>query len=208
MADREVNHPVGCGYGLLGLCCDSCLSGPCRRSPFDDAAGGAVCGEDSDWIVANNLMERVLRESLQAMAAFRDSLERASGPESRVEAPRLEEMKLLLSPFSRGGNAIAGSPLPRAGLSLAPRPGIPPGVLDDRAPGCGRRTPAREARARGDPGGRPSPFGDRPCGRGPLPGAGRPGAGGGFRPARRPLSPSGHRRRRGRTVPMPSGNRC
>ncbi len=87
MADREVNHPAGCGYGLLGLCCDSCLSGPCRRSPFDDAVK-AVCGEDRDWIVANNLMERVLRESLRAMAAFRENLEQASVPESRVESPR------------------------------------------------------------------------------------------------------------------------
>jgi hydroxylamine reductase (hybrid-cluster protein) len=72
MADRKENHPVGCGYGLLGLCCDSCLRGPCRRSPFDDATGGGDCGEDGDWMVANNLLERVLLESLQAMATFRD----------------------------------------------------------------------------------------------------------------------------------------
>ena len=92
MADREVNHPAGCGYGLLGLCCDSCLSGPCRRSPFDDAVE-AVCGGDGDWIVANNLMERVLRESLRAMAAFRDGLERASVADSRIGTPRLEELR-------------------------------------------------------------------------------------------------------------------
>ena len=128
MADREVNHPAGCGYGLLGLCCDSCLSGPCRRSPFDDAAVEAVCGEDRDWIVANNLMERVLRESLQAMAAFRDSLERASVPDSRVEAPRLEETKLLLAPFSRGGTDcwkpfIPNRPFPRS--TPWDSPGVP-----------------------------------------------------------------------------------
>ncbi|MBE0557249.1 MAG: hypothetical protein IH628_08455, partial [Proteobacteria bacterium] len=92
MADREINHPAACGYGLLGLCCDSCLSGPCRTSPFDDDADRAVCGADRDWIVANNLRERVLRESLQAMATFRDSLERTSGPDSRIGAPRREEM--------------------------------------------------------------------------------------------------------------------
>ena len=106
MADQEANHPVGCGYGLLGLCCDSCLSGPCRRSPFDDDTGGELCGADSDWIVANNLMDRVLRESLQAMAVFRDGLERASVPEIQVGALRHEEMKLLLSPFSRVPNAL------------------------------------------------------------------------------------------------------
>ncbi len=173
MADREANHPVGCGYGLLGLCCDSCLSGPCRRSPFDDAIERGICGEDGDWIVANNLMERVLLESLQAMAAFRDGLERASVPESRIEAPRREEMRAPPLPLLPGRERIAGGVLPRTGLPLAPRPGIPRGVLDGGAPGCGRRAPAREARPRGDPGGRPSPFGDRPCGRGPLPGVGR-----------------------------------
>jgi hypothetical protein len=101
MADQEKGCLPKCGYGLLGLCCTSCLSGPCRRSPFDEAGGGGYCGEDSDWIVARNLTERVSRESLQAMAFLRDALERASGPGSRIEASRLEEMRLLLSPFSR-----------------------------------------------------------------------------------------------------------
>ncbi len=102
MADQERNHPVGCGYGLLGLCCDSCLLGPCRRSPFDNAGSGGSCGEDSDWIVAHNIIQRVTMESLQAMAAFRNALERGSDPGSRIDASRLEEMRLFLSPFSRG----------------------------------------------------------------------------------------------------------
>lgn len=144
MADREVNHPAGCGYGLLGLCCDSCLSGPCRRSPFDDAAVEAVCGEDRDWIVANNLRERVLRESLQAMAAFRDSLERASVRDSRVEAPRLEETKLLLAPFSRGGNRLLEALYPEQAFPSLHALGFPRGSwiteLLDAAAG---RSPAR-----------------------------------------------------------------
>jgi len=78
MSDKETIRPVACGYGLLGLCCDSCLHGPCRRSPFDDAAGGGPCWEDGNWIVANHLMERVALESLRAMAAYRDSVEPAS----------------------------------------------------------------------------------------------------------------------------------
>jgi hypothetical protein len=40
------------------------------------------------------------------MAAFRDALERASGPGNRIEASRLEEMKRLLSPFFRGESAL------------------------------------------------------------------------------------------------------
>ena len=106
MADRERVHPVGCGYGLLGLCCISCLRGPCRRSPFDDAGSGRFCGEDSDWIVAHNIMQRVALESLQTMAAFQNALEQASDPERRSETARLDELKALLSPFSQGGNAL------------------------------------------------------------------------------------------------------
>lgn len=106
MADQEGGFPAACGYGLLGLCCDSCLQGPCRRSPFDGAVSGKSCKEDSDWIVAHNLMERVVLESLSSMTFFRDSLEQASGSEERIEASRLEEMGLLLSPFSRGRNPL------------------------------------------------------------------------------------------------------
>jgi hypothetical protein len=112
MADQEKGILPKCGYGLLGLCCTSCLSGPCRRSPFDEAGGGGYCGQDSDWIVARNLTERVSRESLQAMALLRDALERASGPGSRIGASRLEEMRLLLSPFFRGESALLGSLFP------------------------------------------------------------------------------------------------
>ena len=106
MADQEEVRPAGCGYGLLGLCCVSCLQGPCRRSPFDDAVSGRFCGNDGDWIVANNLMERISLESLQSMAAFRDALGRASRLGARVDSSRLEEMRLLLSPFSGGPSPL------------------------------------------------------------------------------------------------------
>jgi hypothetical protein len=106
MADQEGVRPAGCGYGLLGLCCVSCLRGPCRRSPFDDAGSGRFCGEDSDWIVAHNIMERVALESLQAMAAFKNALEQASNTKNQRETAKLDELKALLYPFSRGENAL------------------------------------------------------------------------------------------------------
>ncbi len=140
MADQKGVRPVACGYGLLGLCCDSCLQGPCRRSPFDEAGSGESCGEDSDWIVANNLMERVALESLQAMAAFREALERASGLEG-IEASRLEEMRLFLSPFSRGPSALLEAIYPERAFPTLHALGFPQGswmaaLLDaaDRAP--------------------------------------------------------------------------
>ncbi len=106
MADQETGCPPRCGYGLLGLCCTSCLLGPCRRSPFDEATGGRHCGEDSDWIVGHNIMEKVSRESLRAMASLRDALERAPVPTGAGQASRREEIQLLLSPFFRGKSAL------------------------------------------------------------------------------------------------------
>jgi hypothetical protein len=127
MADREGNHPVGCGYGLLGLCCDSCLHGPCRRSPFDDDVGDGFCGNDSDWIVAHNIMKRVTLESLQSMAAFRNILEQTSDIENRRETPRLDEMKTLLSPFSRGPSELLGKIYPERAFPFLHTPGFPAG---------------------------------------------------------------------------------
>ncbi|MDP1989609.1 MAG: hypothetical protein Q8K00_01195 [Syntrophales bacterium] len=127
MADQEGVRPVGCGYGLLGLCCVSCLRGPCRRSPFDDAGSGVFCGEDSDWIVAHNIMQRVSLESLQMMAAFRNDLEQASNPGSRIEASRLEEMRLFLSPFTRGPSPLLEPIYPERAFPTLHALGFPQG---------------------------------------------------------------------------------
>ena len=167
------------------------LQGPCRRSPFDDAGSGGFCGEDSDWIVANNLMERVALESLQAMAAFRDALERASGLEGRIEASRLEEMKLLLSPFFRGPSALLKAIYPERAFPSLHALGFPQGSWMTERSWTRPPAPARKAGPRSDPDGRPSPLGDGPCGGGPVAGAGRFGAGGDrSSPARLPVSPS------------------
>jgi hypothetical protein len=149
MADREMNHPVRCGYGLLGLCCDSCLCGPCRRNPFDDNTGEESCGADGDCIVANNLLERVLRESLSAMAAFRNGLEQASGPGGLVEAARRGEMNLLLSPLSREPSVLLETIYPERAFPSLHAIGFPTGswmaeLLDAAA---GRQPVRREPEA-------------------------------------------------------------
>ncbi|MBA4422550.1 MAG: hypothetical protein C0390_05525 [Syntrophus sp. (in: bacteria)] len=127
MADQEMMSPAACGYGLLGLCCVSCLKGPCRISPFDDAGSAGLCGEDRDWIVAHNIVQRVALESLPAMAAFRNALERASLPGSRIETQRLDEMKDLLSPFSRKENASLGRLYPEKAFPSLHAMGYPSG---------------------------------------------------------------------------------
>jgi hypothetical protein len=127
MADQEETRPAGCGYGLLGLCCVSCLQGPCRRSPFDDAVSSKGCGEDSDWIVAHNLMVRVLLESLQSMAVFREALERPSDSGKRIEASRLEEMRLFLSPFFREPSPLLEALYPEEAFPSLHALGFPKG---------------------------------------------------------------------------------
>ena len=74
--DPESREFPPCGYGLLGLCCSDCLRGPCRISPFEKTQ--ALCGADSDLLVAGNLCRlaagefvRVLKSFTQVVGEFR-----------------------------------------------------------------------------------------------------------------------------------------
>ncbi len=44
-----------CGFGELGLCCQTCYMGPCRIDPFGRGAQLGACGIDADGIVARNI---------------------------------------------------------------------------------------------------------------------------------------------------------
>lgn len=61
-----------CGYGLLGLCCSDCLSGPCRISPFEKENAKGLCGADADLLVARNLLRLTLREGTRSLKSFRE----------------------------------------------------------------------------------------------------------------------------------------
>jgi hypothetical protein len=61
-----------CGYGRLGLCCSSCLLGPCRLGPFDEPPKQSRCGRDADQQVALNLHQIASVEALQAIRSLRD----------------------------------------------------------------------------------------------------------------------------------------
>ncbi len=143
MADQEGIRPIACGYGLLGLCCDSCLHGPCRRSPFDAAGSGKRCWEDSDWIVANHLMERVALESLQAMAAFTDAAERASDQKRQSETAKLDAMKALLSPFSLKRDVLLDILYPEEAFPFFHSGDVPAGSWMTMLLGAMSRPPAR-----------------------------------------------------------------
>jgi len=53
--DRYEALQPQCDFGLLGLCCKSCLLGPCRIDPFGEGAKCGVCGATADVIAARNL---------------------------------------------------------------------------------------------------------------------------------------------------------
>lgn len=66
--DRESREYPPCGYGLLGLCCSDCLRGPCRISPFEKTQ--ALCGAESDLLVAGNLCRLAAREFVPVLKTF------------------------------------------------------------------------------------------------------------------------------------------
>ncbi|NWF92765.1 MAG: hypothetical protein HXY46_07595 [Syntrophaceae bacterium] len=87
MRRRERGEGVPpCGYGLLGLCCSSCLLGPCRISPFEKDSEKGQCGEGPDRIVAKNLLRLVGGEILEGLGSLRRAIERFSslGPETHA----------------------------------------------------------------------------------------------------------------------------
>ncbi|NJE54243.1 anaerobic carbon-monoxide dehydrogenase catalytic subunit [Thermococcus sp. 21S9] len=57
--DRLEKQQPQCGYGLLGLCCQNCMMGPCRINPFGGEPKKGVCGATADTIVARNFLRMV-----------------------------------------------------------------------------------------------------------------------------------------------------
>ena len=90
-----------CGYGLLGLCCSDCLRGPCRISPFERTQ--ALCGADSDLLVAGNLCRvvsgefiRVLKSLTQVVSEFR----------KKIKAPSRVLTKILARKYGIPGKEL------------------------------------------------------------------------------------------------------
>ena len=57
--DRYRAMQPQCGYGQLGLCCKSCVMGPCRIDPFGQGPQKGICGATADIIAARNLMRMI-----------------------------------------------------------------------------------------------------------------------------------------------------
>jgi len=55
--ERLCRQQPQCGFGLLGVCCNRCVLGPCRIDPFGNEPQRGVCGATADVIVARNLLD-------------------------------------------------------------------------------------------------------------------------------------------------------
>ncbi len=65
--ERGTKEFPPCGYGVLGLCCQACLLGPCRLTPFGEESERGRCGDDRDRIVARNLLRLAVLEAPRSM---------------------------------------------------------------------------------------------------------------------------------------------
>ena len=50
--DRYQAQQPQCGFGETGLCCRTCMQGPCRIDPFGEGPQTGVCGANADVMVA------------------------------------------------------------------------------------------------------------------------------------------------------------
>lgn len=57
--DRFEAQKPQCGFGETGLCCRTCMQGPCRISPFDDGPKTGVCGAGADVMVARGVARAI-----------------------------------------------------------------------------------------------------------------------------------------------------
>ncbi|MBM7555752.1 anaerobic carbon-monoxide dehydrogenase catalytic subunit [Halanaerobacter jeridensis] len=57
--DRLEEQQPQCGFGQLGVCCNSCKMGPCQVDPFEEGPQRGVCGADANLIVARNLLNDI-----------------------------------------------------------------------------------------------------------------------------------------------------
>ncbi len=76
----------------MGLCCSSCLLGPCRISPFETESTKGLCGDDANLIVAKNLLRLVTAEAARGMKdlseAVRDLGTLATKQGARKQPPK------------------------------------------------------------------------------------------------------------------------
>ena len=95
-----------CGYGSMGLCCSSCLLGPCRISPFEGNAAKEPCGDTADLMVAKNLLRLVGLEAVGGLKDLSETTRRLESWASQQPAAKGSargELKGILEKYGLGG---------------------------------------------------------------------------------------------------------
>ena len=90
-----------CGFGLTGLCCQSCLSGPCRLHPLEPFENTVDCGKSPDLLVATNLLRMVSWESLQSTGSMISAAIRVR-QSSGLDFPKVKSFLENVSPGLSG----------------------------------------------------------------------------------------------------------
>ena len=95
--DRLEEQQPQCGFGQLGVCCNSCKMGPCQVDPFEDGPQRGVCGADANLIVARNLLNDIAAGSASHSDHGREVLETfyetANGESQGYELLDTEKLK-------------------------------------------------------------------------------------------------------------------
>ncbi len=95
-----------CGYGSMGLCCSSCLLGPCRFSPFEGNSAKEPCGDNADLMVAKNLLRLVGLEAVGGLKDLSETVRRLGSPVSQQPAGKGSargELKGIVQKYGLGG---------------------------------------------------------------------------------------------------------
>ena len=95
--EKEPGEFPPCGYGVLGLCCQACLLGPCRLTPFGEDSVRGRCGDDRDRIVARNLLRLAILESIRPMKDLKEAILRNTSSSHSASSSKNRKPPLPLS---------------------------------------------------------------------------------------------------------------
>jgi len=92
--EEGIKSPA-CGYGLMGLCCFSCLLGPCRISPFEGESAKGLCGDNVDLMVAKNLLRLVAGETAGGLKDLSEAVQNLGPLAAKQGAPKRPGKEVL-----------------------------------------------------------------------------------------------------------------
>lgn len=119
--DRHDDLQPLCGFGELGLCCDTCYMGPCRIDPFGERAQVGACGADAHLIVARNLARAVAAGAAAHSDHGREVVEvlRSAAEAGFASGYVLSNLEKLQALAAEWGIGVAGRSAPELAAELS-----------------------------------------------------------------------------------------